>query len=295
MLYKESRVKYAWIKEHTTQWKVRTMCRLLEVSSSGYYDWINHKPSQRDQDNQFLDQTIMEIYKHHKGRYGSIRIWKELLAIGIHCSHNRVKRRLNKLCLKAKTKRKFKVTTDSFHNNPVAPNLLSRNFTASASNQKWVSDITYIWSAKGWLYLAVIIDLYSRSIVGWSMDKRINKALVCDALHMALWRRGFPKNVIIHSDRGSQYCSKRYQKMVKQFNLHSSMSRKGDCWDNAVAESFFHSLKVELVYQTYYSDQEEARYDVFEYIEAYYNRIRRHSSLDYKTPFEVEYGMQYVA
>ncbi len=271
------------------------MCRILQVSSSGYYEWVARTPSQRDLDNQFLDQKIIEIYQFHKGRYGGFRIWQELLIAGIHCSLNRVKRRLNALNLKAKTKRKFKATTDSAHKYPVAPNLLNRDFTTTAPNQTWVGDITYIPTAQGWLYLAVVIDLYSRTVIGWAMSKRINKALVCDALHMALWRRGFPKNVMMHTDRGSQYCSKRYQNMIKQFQLCCSMSRKGNCWDNAVAESFFRTLKTELVYHTTYATREEAKQDTFSYIETYYNRVRRHSSLDYKTPLEVELEVKNAA
>jgi len=288
-------VKFAWIKQHRDHWGIRTMCRILQVSSSGYYDWVGRTPAQRDLDNQFLDQKIIEIYQFHKGRYGGFRIWQELLIVGIRCSLNRVKRRLNALNLKAKTKRKFKATTDSAHKYPVAPNLLNRDFTATAPNQKWVGDITYIPTAQGWLYLAVVIDLYSRTVIGWAMSKRINKALVCDALHMALWRRGFPKNVMMHTDRGSQYCSKRYQNMIKQFQLRCSMSRKGNCWDNAVAESFFRTLKTELVYLTTYVTREGAKQDIFSYIETYYNRVRRHSSLDYKTPLEVELQMKNAA
>jgi len=245
--------------------------------------------------NQFLDQKIREIHQFHCGRYGGLRIWRELQAIGVECSLNRVKRRLTALNIKAKTKRRFKATTDSAHQHPVAPNVLNRDFSATAPNQKWVGDITYIPTKEGWLYLAVVIDLYSRTVVGWAMSKRINKTLVCDALQMALWRRGFPTQVIMHTDRGSQYCSKQYQKLLAQHQLQCSMSRKGNCWDNAVAESFFRTLKTELVYHTTYQTREEAKNDIFNYIETYYNRVRRHSSLDYRTPHEVECEMQNAA
>jgi len=197
--------------------------------------------------------------------------------------------------LRAKRSHPFKVTTDSNHNLYVAPNILNRDWGTTDINQKWVSDITYIRTLQGWLYLAVIIDLHSRKVIGYAMSKRINKALVCDALMMALWRRGFPKGVILHSDRGSQYCSKRYQKLIKTHELICSMSRKGNCWDNAIAESFFKTLKVELVYQTRYATRDEARESLFEYIETYYNRIRRHSALDYATPFEVECEVKIAA
>ena len=190
--------------------------------------------------------------------------------------------------LRAKSSKKFKATTNSKHDLPVAPNLLEQDFNASQPNQKWVGDITYLWSDEGWLYLAVIIDLYSRSVIGWAMSERINKQLVCDALSMALQRRGHPTKVIVHSDRGSQYCSKRYQKMVANNDLICSMSKRGDCYDNACAESFFHSLKVELTHGVRYEKREEVRQDVFEYIECYYNTIRMHSHNDYMSPRDFE-------
>ena len=271
------------------------MCRILAVSSSGYYDWLKREPSQRDQSNTVLDEKIMEIYKENRGCYGALRIFRDLIAAGFPCSLNRVKRRMKNLGLKSIVKRKFKVTTDSKHSLPVAPNLLQRDFGATAPNQKWVGDITYVRTQQGWLYLAVVIDLYSRSVIGWAMSKRINKQLVCDALSKALWRQGFPKGVIMHTDRGSQYCSNKYQKMLKSHGLLCNMSRKGNCWDNAVAESFFKTLKVELVYQTTYKTREQAQQDIFEYIEVYHNRKRRHSALDYQTPNEVELGYKNVA
>lgn len=186
--------------------------------------------------------------------------------------------------LRAKGKKKFKVTTDSNHNLAIFDNLLQRNFYASARNQKWVSDISYVWTDEGWLYLCVYIDLYSRSVIGWSMSKRINKKLVCDALVMALWRRGFPKGVIVHTDRGSQYASKQYAQLLKNHGLIGSMSRKGDCWDNSVAESFFKTIKHEHLHDFSFKTREQAKKEVFEYIETYYNKKRRHSYLGYVTP-----------
>ena len=187
-----------------------------------------------------------------------------------------------------KAARKFKVTTDSNHSLPVAPNLLARDFTASAPNQKWVGDITYLMTSEGWLYLAVIIDLYSRSVVGWSMGERMTSSLVCDALTMALFRRGFPKDVILHSDRGSQYCSHAYREMADKYQLKMSMSRKGNCWDNACAESFFHSLKVEAIQYEPIMTKKEMRQNIFEYIEVDYNRVRRHSAMGYLSPENYE-------
>ena len=195
---------------------------------------------------------------------------------------------MQKLRLKAIHARKFKVTTDSNHDKPVAKNLLDGDFSSDMPNQKWVSDITYIHTAEGWLYLATVMDLYSRAVIGWSMGKHINKELVCDALTMALFRRKFPKDVIVHSDRGSQYCSNKYQKLLKNNKLVCSMSGKGCCYDNAAMESFFHSLKVELVHRRNYKTRQEAKNDIFQYIETYYNLIRRHSANDFQAPIAFE-------
>jgi transposase InsO family protein len=190
--------------------------------------------------------------------------------------------------VEAKQKKKFKATTDSKHDLPVAPNLLNRQFEATEPNRVWVSDITYIWTASGWLYLAVILDLFSRRVVGWSMDRRITKKLVIDALRMGIWRRRPDRRLIFHSDRGSQYCSNDFQKFLRASGMISSMSRKGDCWDNAVAESFFGSLKTERVFQSDYRSREEARRDIVDYIEMFYNSRRRHSRLGYLSPRQFE-------
>lgn len=281
-------MKYAYIKENKDPWSVRAQCRVLEVSRPGYYQWIKRPPSLRDEANDHLDEKIKAIFDQHKSRYGSPRITKELLEQGNSASENRVAKRMNALDLKAKQAKKFKVTTDSFHTNPVAPNVLAQNFTASRPNEKWVQDITYVWTSAGWLYLAVVIDLFNRQVVGWSMSKRINQKLVCDALTMALWRRHFPKHVIVHSDRGSQYCSKRYQQLIKDNKLMCSMSGKGCCYDNAVAESFFHTLKVESIHGERFKTREDAQQTIFEYIEIYYNKVRRHSALGYQAPERYE-------
>ena len=199
-----------------------------------------------------------------------------------------VSKRLQAMGLIPKARRKFKATTDSDHQLPVTPNLLQQDFSASKSNEKWVSDITYIKTDEGWLYLCVFIDLFSRQVIGWSMSKRINRHLVCNALNMALFRRKFPTGVIVHSDRGSQYCSKKYQNMLKKHRLVCSMSAKGCCYDNAACESFFHTLKVELVHDEYYQTRVQARASLFEYINVYYNRQRRHSTIGYMTPEKFE-------
>jgi transposase InsO family protein len=271
------------------------MCEVLSVSTSGYYEWLGRSISQRDINNKALDQTIETVYINHKGNYGYPRIYKELHENDVKCSKNRVYRRMQALELKAKTKKKFRVTTDSNHNLPIKENILNRDFTANNINEKWVGDITYIHTKEGWLYLATVIDLYSRAVIGWSMDKTMTKELVCDALNMALIKRNYPSRVIVHTDRGSQYCSKEYQNIINKYNLISSMSRKGNCWDNAVAESFFKTIKSELIYHCSFNSVSEAKNEVFNYIECYYNRVRRHSAVDYRTPFEAENNLAKVA
>jgi len=252
---------------------------MFSIERSGYYAWVKRKPGRRIKSNTTLDKKIITIFNAHKGRYGAVRVTDELRDEGETCSKNRVAKRMKYLGLHAVGKKKFKVTTDSKHNLPVAPNLLNRDFSATAVNQKWCGDISYVWTDEGWMYLAVVIDLYSRAVIGWSIQPTMSRQLVCDALMMALWRRGFPRGVLFHSDRGSQYCSNDYQKMLKIYGFICSMSRKGNCWDNAVAESFFHTMKTELVYTERYATRDIAKQSIFQYIEMYYNRVRRHSTL----------------
>ena len=268
---------------------------MFSIERSGYYAWAKRKPSNRAKSNEKLDKKITSIFNAHKSRYGAIRMTDELHDHGERCSKNRVARRMKRLGLRAKAKKKFKVTTDSNHHLPVAPNLLNRDFTAYAPNQKWCGDISYIWTDEGWMYLAVIIDLYSRAVIGWSIQPMMSRQLVCDALMMALWRRGFPRHVLFHSDRGSQYCSSDYQKMLKSFSFICSMSRKGNCWDNAVAESFFHTMKTELVYTERYVTRKIAKQSIFQYIEVYYNRVRRHSTIGSIAPDVFENQLKDVA
>lgn len=284
-------MKYAFIEEHKPYFSIERMCMVMLIERSGYYAWLHRVPGKRAMSNAALDQKILAIFKAHLGRYGTKRITDELRDAGETCSRNRVTKRMKYLNLRAKAKKKFKVTTDSKHTLPVAENLLNRDFTATAPNQKWVSDISYVWTKEGWMYLAVIIDLYSRSVIGWSMNSTMSRQLVCGALMMALWRRGFPRGVLCHSDRGSQYCSHAYQALLKKYGLICSMSRKGNCWDNAVAESFFHTLKTELIYTEKYLTREMAKQSIFHYIEIYYNRLRRHSVLGSIAPeaFEKQY------
>lgn len=281
-------MKYVFIREHGKQFSITLMCELFKVSRSGFYSFITTPQSLRHQANQELDRKIKDVYNQHKKRYGAPRITRTLQAENETCSHTRVARRMKTMGLVAVAKKKFKVTTDSEHNLPVYNNILNRDFSTMAINQKWACDITYVRTEGGWLYLAVVIDLYSRAVIGWSMSNRMKKALVCDALMMALFKRKFPKNVIVHSDRGSQYCSIKYQNILKDYRLIGSMSRKGNCWDNAIAESFFHTLKVELIHECVYKTSEQARQSIFQYLEVYYNKSRMHSAIGYNTPFEFE-------
>jgi len=285
-------MRYRFVDTHKKVWPVDLMCRVLNVSRSGYYDWLDRPPSARALANAKLDEQIERVFALHRSRYGAPRITRDLQEDAIPCSQNRVGRRMRSMGLRALQSGKFKVTTDSDHDKPVAKDLIEQDFSASAPNEKWCSDITYVWTDEGWLYLAVMLDMYSRKIVGWSMKRRMKQDLVCDALTMALFRRQFPKDTIVHSDRGSQYCSKRYQKILNRHGLRCSMGRRATCYDNAACESFFHTLKVELVYQRRFRTRQEATTAIFEYIETYYNRMRRHSAIDYEMPeaFEAAAG-----
>ncbi len=277
-------MKYATIQQHEGQHAISLMCRALSVSRSGYDHWKRRKPSVRAQENAALDVKIHAVFHAQQGRAGAPRIARALHNQGMSVSKHRVAKRMRQQGLVAKAARKFKATTNSKHNFPVAENLLEQNFTAEKPNQKWVSDITYIDTREGWLYLAVVLDLYSRKVVGWAMSERMSKTLVMDALKMALWRRKMPKGVIVHSDRGSQYCSHAYQRLLKKYGLVCSMSKKGDCYDNAAMESWNHSLKVESIHGEYFATRTQAMAAVFEYIDIYYNRQRLHSSLGYLSP-----------
>ena len=264
------------------------LCRVLGVSRSGYYAWRQAPESPRTAENRRLDADIQRLFDDHRGRYGAPRITLDLQAEGWRVSRRRVAKRMRAMGLRARAARRFKATTHSKHRLPVAPNRLQQDFTAAGPNQKWVADITYLWTGEGWLYLAVVLDLYSRAVVGWSMAERITKELVMAALTMALFRRRPPPGLILHSDRGSQYAALDYQALLDQHGLLCSMSRKGDCYDNAAMESFFHTLKVEQIQGARYPTREAAKADVFEYIETYYNPKRRHSTLNYQSPWDFE-------
>jgi len=260
------------------------MFSLLEVSKSGYHEWLHRNPSSREKANAELTEQIRQIHTDSRETYGGRRLYEELRGQGVPCSQNRVVRLKQKAGIMAKTRRRFKITTDSKHSYPIKDNVLNREFDVIAPDTHWAVDITYIPTWEGWLYLAVVIDLFSRKVVGWAMDGNMKTGLVKSALLMAIKGRNVSAGLIHHSDRGSQYASYEYQSVLSDHSMTSSMSRKGNCWDNAVVESFFHTLKTEHVYHYIYKTREEAIQSIFEYIVVFYNRKRRHSTLGYQSP-----------
>jgi len=285
-------VKFAAIEAKKAEYPITLMCRQLGVSRSGYYAWRGRKPSKRAQETSRLGAEVRAIYSEHKGRYGSPRVVRELRARGRCTSRNRVSRIMRDQGLQARQSKLFRRTTDSEHGFAVAENLLERDFHTQRPNQVWVTDLTFIRTRDGWLYLSAIIDLYSRAIVGWAMGDRIDTALCLRALNMAVRFRRPRPGLVHHSDRGVQYASHAYQKALARYGIRCSMSRRGDCWDNAVAESFWGTLKCELDDELRSVSRRGAQGAIFEYIETYYNRRRRHSSIDYNTPLEYELEFQ---
>ena len=281
-------MRYRFIYKHRSTFSVEGMCRVLEVRRSGYYAWKRRGPSMRQRRDRVLLERIRESHRLSKGRYGSPNILEDLREWGYHCSRKRIARLMRGAGLRSKTVRKFRVTTLSKHSLPVADNLLIRDFMAPSPNRVWVSDITYIWTREGWLYLCVVLDLFNRQVVGWAMSKRLGAELAVGALRQALLMRRPTEGMVFHSDRGVQYASWAFREVLKGAGIRQSMSRKGDCWDNAVAESFFGTLKQELVYHETYRTRSEARLSMFEYIEGWYNRKRRHSTLGYMSPIQFE-------
>lgn len=281
------------MEDYRGQFSITAMARVLEVSTSGYYSWRRREESRRSQENRKLLVEIKAIHTESDATYGSPRIHRELQARGIRCGENRVARLMRLHEVRPKQRRRYKATTDSRHALPVAENHLDRQFNPEAPNEAWAADITFVWTREGWLYLAVVMDLFSRRIVGWSMQSRLKRELVIDALKMATGSRHVGNSLLCHSDRGSQYASGDYQALLAAASIGCSMSRKGNCWDNAPVESFFATLKVERVYHRRYETREEARADLFQYLEVWYNRKRRHSSLGYLSP--TDYEEQYVS
>jgi len=280
-------MKYQFIYAHQSQFSLRHLCQVFCISRSAYYNWLTSKPGKWAQENAELLKEIKIIHKQSRQTYGSPRITRELHKRGYSCSRARVARLMAKNKIYAKTKRKFKVTTKSAHNYPVPADLLNQDFTADCPNKVWVSDITYIWTKAGWLYLTIILDLFNRQVIGWSMSPRLTAiTTTIPALNDAFRRQDPGAGLIFHSDRGVQYACHEFRNKITDYKMTQSMSGKGNCYDNAVAESFFHTLKTELVYFEKYETKEQAKQSIFEYIEVFYNRQRLHSALGYQTPVE---------
>ena len=281
-------MKYQFIEQHKREFPIVVMCNVLGVSESGFYAWRKRPACQRTREDAPLTAEIRQVFVTHRGRYGSPRIHCELKDQGRRTSRKRVARLMREAEMSAKRKQHRVLTTRRDASHPVAPNVLNREFLATEPNKKWVTDITSIPTMHGWLYLAVILDLYSRAVVGWSMSASCDEELVAKALQMAVCRRHPPAGLLHHSDRGCQDTSRTYRQRLAQAGMIISMSRKGNCWDNAAMESFFGSLKEECMGNTVYTSHEQARLSLFEYLEVYYNRQRRHSSLGYVAPLTYE-------
>jgi putative transposase len=281
-------MKYRFIEEHKQEFPIVVMCHVLSVSESGFYAWRKRPTCRRKREDAHLTQEIRQVFEKHQGRYGAPRVYRDLYDEGISCSRKRVARLMREEKLSASPKRRRVRTTKRDENHPVAPNLLNRDFTAESPNKKWVTDITYIPTFQGWLYVAVILDLYSRMVVGWSMSSNCDEKLAEQALEQALARRRPQAGLLHHSDRGCQYTALAYQACLQQYGIQVSMSRKGNCWDNAAMESFFGTLKEECVGETVYTSRDEARLALFTSMEVYYNRVRRHSTLGYVSPLQYE-------
>ena len=283
-------MRYQFIEAHRTVWPIAVQCDVLEVTRSGYYAWRQRPPSARAQRREELTDLIRAVHAvKHQDAYGAPRIQQELVAQGCPCNRKTVAKCMKAAGIQAKTVKKFRVTTtDSNHRHPVAGNVVDRDFAPSGKNETWAADITYIPTDEGYLYLAAVEDLFSRKIVGWSMSERIDSRLVVDALEMAVQRELPGEGLVAHSDRGVQYASGHYQTLLRKHGITCSMSRQGNCWDNAPMESFFATLKKELVHHERYATRAAARQSLFEYMEMFYNRVRRHSSLGYQSPLQFE-------
>jgi transposase InsO family protein len=281
-------VKYGFIRAHQDQFSVSRMCVVLQVSRNGYYDWRDRPESKRSKENRTALSQIREVHARSREAYGALKTWRELMARGFQWGRHRIAKLRREAGIEAKRKRRFRVTTQSRVGVVAAKNRLKQCFKAKAVNRVWVGDITFVATAEGWLYLAVLIDLYSRRVVGWAMSERIDQQLVLDALNMALLQRRVKPGLIHHTDQGRQYSSAAYLAVLKQHGMIASMSRRGNCYDNAVAESFFSSLKNELIHHNSFRTRGEARTMIFEYVEVFYNRQRRHQSLDYCSPVDYE-------
>jgi len=281
-------MRYRAIQEHARRYPIRLMCRALTVSAAGYYAWRARPESTRSVSARTVLSAIRVIHRESRETYGSPSIWDALVKQGHRVGEHRVARLMRQHGIRAKTVKKWRATTQSQHRFPVTTNTLNRQFTVAQPNRVWAGDLTYVWTTEGWLYLAVILDLYSRRVIGWAMGHRLTVELAERALTMALANRTPRAGLLHHSDRGSQYAAVSYQRLLGEHGITTSMSRKGNCWDNACVESFFGTLKRELVYHRHYATREDATQDIFEYMEVFYNRRRRHSTLGYNSPAEYE-------
>lgn len=285
-------MKFAFIAKHRSIWPVAWLCEALGVSRSGFHAWLNRSPSDHARYDEVLLDKIGQSFKYSDRTYGARRVWHDVLAEGLSCGLHRIERLMRQNALRARPRRRG-LPKDAGDRSVIMPNVLDRQFAADRPNQKWVADFTYIWTAEGWLYVAAVIDLFSRRVVGWSMNANMTAQLVTDALIMAIWRRGKPDALLHHSDQGSQYTSEQFQRLMGDHGITCSMSRSGNVWDNAAMESFFSSLKTERTARKVYRTRNDARADVFDYIERFYNPRRRHSTLGYLSPndFETKLGL----
>jgi putative transposase len=281
-------VKFGFVAKHRGIWPAAWLCGALGVSRNGFQAWLTRPRSARSRSDEVLSEQIRASFVASDRTYGARRVWHDLLAAGVACGLHRVERLMRQQALRARPRRRGLPADTGERKGDAAANVLDRQFTAPAPNQKWVADFTYIWTAEGWLYVAVVLDLFSRRAVGWSMQATMTAPLVTDALMMAIWRRGRPDTLLHHSDRGSQYASESFQRLMADHGVSCSMSRAGNVWDNAAMESFFSSMKTERVARKVYRTRDDARADVFDYIERFYNPKRRHSTLGYRSPMEFE-------
>ena len=280
---------FAFIAKHRAIWPVAWLCGALGVPCGGFYAWLSRPRSRRSRSDEELTAKVRASFLASDRTYGARRVWHDLLADGVSCGLHRVERLMQQEALRARPRRRrLPSDTGERSTNAISPNVLDRAFAAPSVNRKWVADFTYVWTAEGWLYVVAVVDLFSRRVVGWSMSAAMTSQFVTDALMMAIWRRGKPQALLHHSDRGSQYTSEQFQRLMADQGITCSMSRSGNCWDNAAMESFFSSLKTERTARKTYRTRDEARADVFDYIECFYNPKRRHSTIGYMSPMDFE-------
>jgi putative transposase len=285
-------MKFAFIAKHRSVWPLSWLCSALGVSRSGFHAWLTRRPSPHAVEDEQIARRVRASFLASDRTYGARRVWHDVLAEGIHCGLHRIERLMRQQGLRARPRRRGLPLDKGQRGGVASANILDRRFDAEQPNQKWIADFTYIWTAEGWLYVAAVIDLFSRRVVGWSMSATMTAQLVTDALVMAIWRRGRPKALLHHSDQGSQYSSEQFQRLMADHGITCSMSRSGNVWDNAAMESFFSSLKTERVARKVYRTRDAARADVFDYIERFYNPRRRHSAIGYLSPMEFEQAAQ---